>query len=299
MNDAVNDDAVDGEGVEDGGIRPPRLTVRGLSAGYPGRRVIEGLDLEVAPGRMTMIIGANACGKSTLLGVLARLRPPLAGHVELDGVDVAAIGRRAYAQNVGLLPQHPTAPDGLSVAELVSRGRHPHRGVFQRWSATDSAHVDDAMARTGLSALADRPVGDLSGGQRQRVWIAMALAQDPQILLLDEPTTFLDLSHQLEVLDLLRELNRTRGTTIVVVMHELNLAARYADELVVMCEGRIVAQGDPSAVLTPAVVSEAFALEALVMPDPLTGTPLVVPVPGGASIGADRNEEDPRGKENP
>jgi len=265
----------------------PRLTAHGLAAGYPGRRVIEDLDLEIAPGRITMIIGANACGKSTLLGVLARLRAPLDGRVELDGADVSTIPRRRFARTVGLLPQHPVAPDGLSVAELVARGRHPHRGVFQRWNAEDSARVDDAMARTGVSELADRPLGDLSGGQRQRVWIAMALAQNPQILLLDEPTTFLDLSHQLEVLDLLRELNRTQGTTIVVVLHELNMAARYADELVVMSQGRIVAHGEPTAVLTREVVSEAFALDALVIPDPLTHTPLVIPVPGGAHAPAD------------
>ncbi len=265
----------------------PRLAVRGLAAGYPGRRVIDGLDLEFAPGRITMIIGANACGKSTLLSVLARVNAPLAGTIELDGVDVATLGRRRFAQSVGLLPQHPTAPDGLTVAELVSRGRHPHRGVFQRWSAADTARVDDAMLKTGVSALADRPVGDLSGGQRQRVWIAMALAQEPRVLLLDEPTTFLDLSHQIEVLDLLRTLNRTDGTTIVVVLHELNLAARYADDLIVMRDGRVVAQGSPSEVLTREVVSQAFDLDALVIPDPLTSTPLVIPVPGGAHAAAD------------
>lgn len=265
----------------------PALSVRGLSAGYPGRTVIDGLDLGFAPGRITMIIGANASGKSTLLGTLARLRPPLAGAVELDGTDVSHIGRRAFARQVGLLPQHPSAPDGITVAELVSRGRHPHRGVFQRWSAEDSAIVDDAMARTGVTELADRAVGDLSGGQRQRVWIAMALAQSPRILLLDEPTTFLDLSHQLEVLDLLRELNRTQGTTIVVVLHELNLAARYADDLVVLHEGRVVAHGTPSDVLTADVVSTAFALDALVIPDPLTATPLIVPIPGGAHTPAE------------
>ncbi|MFT4214548.1 MAG: ABC transporter ATP-binding protein [Microbacterium sp.] len=257
----------------------PVLSARGLAAGYPGRRVIDGLDLQITPGVITMIIGANACGKSTLLGTLARLRPPLEGVVELDGVDVARMPRTRYARTVGLLPQQPTAPDGLSVAELVARGRHPHRGVFQRWSAADSAIVDDAMIRTGVADLADRAVGDLSGGQRQRVWIAMALAQDPQILLLDEPTTFLDVSHQLDVLDLLRELNRTRGTTIVAVLHELNLAARFADELVVMSQGRIVAQGAPGEVLTAEVVAEAFGLEALIIPDPLTQTPLVIPVP--------------------
>lgn len=265
----------------------PRLTARGLAAGYPGRRVIENLDLEFAPGRMTMIIGANACGKSTLLSVLARVNQPLGGAVELDGVDIQTIPRRRFAQSVGLLPQHPTAPDGLTVAELVARGRHPHRSVFQRWSADDTARVEAAMAKTGVTPLADRAVGDLSGGQRQRVWIAMALAQEPRVLLLDEPTTFLDLSHQIEVLDLLRTLNRTDGTTIVVVLHELNLAARYADDLVIMCDGRVVAHGAPSDVLTPDVVSSAFDLEALVIPDPLTTTPLVIPVPGGTHVPAD------------
>lgn len=266
---------------------PPRLHVRGLDAGYPGRTVIQGLDLAVAPGRTTMIIGANACGKSTLLGTLARLRAPQAGIVTLDDVDVARIPRTTYARAVGLLPQHPIAPDGITVAELVARGRHPHRGLFRRWSDHDTAIVDDALRRTGTAELAGRPVGDLSGGQRQRVWIAMALAQDPAVLLLDEPTTFLDLSHQIEVLDLLRDLNRTRGTTIVAVLHDLNLAARYADELVVMSNGRIIAQGAPHAVLTAEVVAEAFALDALVIPDPLTATPLVVPVPGGAHVVAD------------
>ncbi len=257
----------------------PRLAARGLAAGYPGRRVIEGLDLEITPGRVTMIIGANASGKSTLLGALARLRAPLAGRIELDGADVAGIPRRRFAQSVGLLPQHPTAPDGVSVAELVGRGRHPHRGVFQRWSAADAERVDEAMAWTGVADLAERAVGDLSGGQRQRVWIAMALAQDPRILLLDEPTTFLDLTHQIEVLDLLRSLNRTRGTTVVAVLHDLNLAARYADELVVMRGGAIVAHGAPGEVLTEQVVADAFGLRALVIPDPLAGTPLVIPIP--------------------
>ncbi|NYF14204.1 iron complex transport system ATP-binding protein [Pseudoclavibacter sp. JAI123] len=265
----------------------PRLSARGLSAGYPSRTVIEGLDLDITPGRITMIIGANACGKSTLLGVLARLTTPLAGSVRLDDVDVASIPRRRFAQTVGMLPQHPTAPDGLTVAELVSRGRHPHRGLFDRWGQADTKHVDEAMRRTGVAELADRPVGDLSGGQRQRVWIAMSLAQNPKVLLLDEPTTFLDLSHQLEVLDLLVSLNRREGTTIVVVLHELNLAARYADELIVMRDGRIVASGAPTDVLTKEVVADAFALDALVMPDPLTKTPLIVPVPGGAHTGSE------------
>ncbi|AXA96010.1 ABC transporter ATP-binding protein [Microbacterium sp. PM5] len=261
----------------------PRLTARALAAGYPGRRVIDGLDLEIAPGRVTMIIGANASGKSTLLGTLARLHAPLAGRVEIDGADVRGIPRRSLAQTVGLLPQHPTAPDGVTVAELVGRGRHPRRGLLQRWSAQDTARVDEAMAWTGITELAERPVGDLSGGQRQRVWIAMALAQDPRILLLDEPTTFLDLSHQLEVLDLLRELNRERGTTVVAVLHDLNLAARYADDLVVMHAGAIIAHGAPAEVMTAETIRRAFGLSALVIPDPLTATPIVIPVPSTSS----------------
>ena len=265
----------------------PVLRANGLAAGYADRRVIDGLDVEFAPGRITMVIGANACGKSTLLGALARVHPPQAGTVTLDETDVATLPRRRFARAVGLLPQQPSAPDGLTVAELVSRGRHPHRGIFQRWSSHDSERVDAAMAMTGVAALAERAVGVLSGGQRQRVWIAMALAQEPRILLLDEPTTFLDLSHQIEVLDLLRELNRTAGTTIIAVLHELNLAARYADELIVMCEGRIVAQGAPADVLTTEVVAEAFGLDALVMPDPLTDTPLIIPIPGGAHAAVD------------
>ncbi|WP_159500826.1 ABC transporter ATP-binding protein [Microbacterium sp. 18062] len=270
-------------------VTTPRLTVHGLAAGYPGRRVIESLDLEIAPERITIVIGANACGKSTLLGTLARLHKPLGGRVELDGVDIHSVPRRRFARTVGLLPQHPLAPEGTPVAELVARGRHPHRGVFQRWSAEDSARVDDAMARADVASLAERPMGDLSGGQRQRVWIAMALAQDPRILLLDEPTTFLDLSHQIEVLDLLRDLNRRSGTTVVAVLHDLNLAARYADDLIVMSEGRVVAHGLPTDVLTSRIVAEAFGLEALVIPDPLTATPLVVPVP--RAVGAEAGVE--------
>jgi iron complex transport system ATP-binding protein len=266
---------------------PARLSVHGLAVGYPGRPVIEGLDLAFSPGRVTAVIGANACGKSTLLSALARVLTPSAGRIELDGVDAASLSRRRFAQQVGLLPQQPTAPDGLTVAELVSRGRHPHRGVFARWSPADSATVDAAMERTGVAALADRPIGDLSGGQRQRVWIAMALAQEPRILLLDEPTTFLDLSHQIEVLDLMRALNRDTGTTVVAVLHELNLAARYADDLIVMSQGRVLAQGAPGDVLTREVVATAFDLDALVIADPLTQTPLVIPVPGGAHAPAD------------
>ena len=251
--------------------------VDGLAAGYPGRRVIDGLDLDIAPGRLTVIIGANASGKSTLLSTLARLRAPLAGRVTLDGDDIAGMPRRSLAQSVGLLPQHPIAPDGVTVAELVSRGRHPHRGALGRWRSDDARVVADAMVQTGVADLADRPVDDLSGGQRQRVWIAMALAQQPRALLLDEPTSFLDLAHQIDVLELLRRINRTQGTTVVAVLHELALAARYADDLVVMADGAVIAHGAPGDVLTPATVGAAFGLDAVVIPDPVTGSPLVIP----------------------
>jgi iron complex transport system ATP-binding protein len=261
----------------------PRLVARGLAAGYHDRRVIDGLDIDIAPGKVTALVGANACGKSTLLSTLARIIPAQGGTITLDGTDVRDIPRRQLARRLGMLPQQPTAPDGLAVAELVARGRYPHRGALARWTAQDDAAVDEALEATGMTEFADRPIGELSGGQRQRAWIAMALAQQPRIMLLDEPTTFLDLTHQLDVLDLLRRMNRERGTTVVVVLHELNLAARYADELVVMGAGRIVAQGTPHDVITSAVLAEAFALDALVIPDPLTSTPLVIPVPKGIS----------------
>lgn len=257
----------------------PTLVARGLSLGYPRRRVIDGLDIAIAPGRVTVVIGANASGKSTLLGGFARLHRPLAGSITLGDRDIHTIPRREFARAVGLLPQQPIAPEGTPVGELVARGRHPHRGVLARWSPEDTRRVDRAMALADVAALADRPMGDLSGGQRQRAWIAMSLAQDPRILLLDEPTTFLDISHQIEVLDLMRRLNRETGTTIVAVLHELNLAARYADDLVVMCDGRILAHGPASDVLTREIVAEAFGLDAVVTDDPLSHTPLVLPVP--------------------
>ncbi len=257
--------------------RAPTLEARALRAGYAGRVVVDGLDLAVPRRAVTVVVGANACGKSTMLKTLARALRPLGGTVLLDGADVAGLPSRAFARSVGMLPQDPVAPDGLSVADLVGRGRHPHHGWLERWSSQDDDVVAQALAATGTTDLADRHVDELSGGQRQRVWIAMALAQDPDVLLLDEPTTFLDLTHQLEVLDLLRDLNRGRGTTIVMVLHDLNLAARYADHLVVMADGAVLAQGAPATVITPEVLRAAFRLEALVMPDPVTGAPMIVP----------------------
>lgn len=257
--------------------RAPSLEARALRVGYPGRVVVEGLDLTLPARGVTVVVGANACGKSTVLKAFARALRPLAGVVLLDGVDVARVPSRAFARALGMLPQDPVAPDGLCVADLVGRGRHPHHGWLDRWTSHDDEVVAEALRVTGTADLADRHVDELSGGQRQRVWIAMALAQDPDVLLLDEPTTFLDLTHQLEVLDLLCDLNRTRGTTIVMVLHDLNLAARYADHLVVMAEGAVLAQGAPAEVITPDVLRAAFRLDALVMADPVTGAPMIVP----------------------
>ncbi|WP_291046257.1 ABC transporter ATP-binding protein [Herbiconiux sp.] len=255
-----------------------RLSASALSLGYGDRTVIEGLDLEVPPGRVTAIVGANACGKSTLLRSMSRLLAPRAGHVLLDGKEVHRMPAKQLARTMGLLPQSPIAPEGITVSDLVGRGRHPHQGIFTRWSAADDAAVADALDATDTAGLADRPVDELSGGQRQRVWIAMALAQQTELLLLDEPTTFLDVSHQVEVLDLLTDLNRRRGTTIVMVLHDLNLAARYADHLVALAGGRVHAAGDPTAVLTEEVVRTVFGLDSRVIPDPVSGKPLMLPI---------------------
>ncbi|MFH8594096.1 ABC transporter ATP-binding protein [Streptomyces rimosus] len=265
-----------------------RLAARDLTLAYEDRTVVDGLDLDIPPGAVTVVVGPNACGKSTLLRALGRLLKPRRGTVLLDGTDLARIPTKKIAQALGLLPQTPVAPEAITVADLVSRGRQPHQYWWRQWSGADERAVAEAMARTDVTRLADRPVDELSGGQRQRVWIAMALAQETDVLLLDEPTTYLDIAHQVEVLDLIRQLNHDRGRTVVAVLHDLNQAARYADHLVAMKEGRIVAQGHPSAVVTAGLVREVFGLESVVVPDPVTGSPLVVPgrpwqAPGGGA----------------
>lgn len=254
------------------------LVAESVFAGYADRPVIHDLSLAVPPGRITAIVGANACGKSTLLRCLSRLLRPERGQVLLDGKSVHRIPPRELARQLGLLPQSLVAPDGVTVADLVSRGRHPHQGMLGRWTREDDLAVASALEATGTADLADREVDELSGGQRQRVWIAMSLAQQTDILLLDEPTTFLDISHQVEVLDLLTDLNRDRGATIVMVLHDLNLAARYADVLVAMTDGRIHAAGPPEAVLTPGTIREVFGLESRVMVDPTSGKPMMLPL---------------------
>ncbi|WP_116451454.1 ABC transporter ATP-binding protein [Blastococcus litoris] len=254
------------------------LTAEELTLAYGERTVIEGLDLVVPAGRITGIVGANACGKSTLLRSMSRLLAPRVGHVLLDGRSVHRMPAKELARTLGLLPQSPIAPEGITVADLVGRGRHPHQGVFTRWSREDDAAVAAALEATQTTELAERSVDELSGGQRQRVWIAMALAQQTDLLLLDEPTTFLDVAHQVEVLDLLTDLNRTRGTTVVMVLHDLNLAARYADHLVALADGRVHAVGQPAEVLTEDTVRAVFGLDSRVISDPTSGRPLMLPI---------------------
>jgi iron complex transport system ATP-binding protein len=254
------------------------LSAESLSLGYADRTVIRGLDLEVATGEVSVIVGANACGKSTLLRSMSRLLAPREGRVVLDGKEVHRLPAKELARTLGLLPQSPIAPEGITVSDLVGRGRHPHQGMLSRWTKDDDLAVAEALEATHTVELADRAVDELSGGQRQRVWIAMSLAQRTDILLLDEPTTFLDVNHQVEVLDLLTDLNRTRGTTVVMVLHDINLAARYADRLIALADGGVYAQGSPAEVLDEDMVRAVFGLDSRVIVDPTSGAPIMLPI---------------------
>lgn len=261
-------------------VEPPaRLRAVDANLAYDSRVVSERLCVDVPNGSFTVIVGPNACGKSTLLRALSRLLAPTAGHVLLDGRSLRSYRPKEAAQRIGLLPQTSTAPDGITVSELVARGRFPYQRLVRQWTAADEEAVRRAMAATDVAGLADREIAQLSGGQRQRVWAAMAIAQETPILLLDEPTTFLDISHQIELLDVFAELNAA-GTTIAAVLHDLNQAARYASHLIVMRDGAIVAGGPPNDVLTAELVEEVFGLPCLVIDDPVAGTPLVVPAAG-------------------
>ncbi|MFQ1002146.1 ABC transporter ATP-binding protein [Modestobacter sp. SSW1-42] len=255
-----------------------RLAADRVRLAYGDKVVVHDLDLQLTDGSFTAIVGPNGCGKSTLLRALGRLLRPTGGSVLLDGRVITSTPTREVAKVLGMLPQTPLAPEGLTVADLVARGRHPHQSWLRQWSSDDEAVVTEALTWTDMADLADAPVDALSGGQRQRAWISMALAQGTDLLLLDEPTTYLDLAHQVDVLELIARLHTERGRTVAVVLHDLNLAARYAQRLVAMKDGVLVASGTPAEVLTEQLLAEVFELEARVVPDPVTGTPMVVPV---------------------
>nr|WP_233521893.1 ABC transporter ATP-binding protein [Streptomyces triticagri] len=252
------------------------LSAREVTLSYGAAPVVKGVSLEVPHGGLTVIVGPNGCGKSTLLKSFARVLKPVSGHIALHGRDVRALRGRDFARQVALLPQSPIAPEGITVQGLVRRGRHPHHTLLRQWSPDDDRAIALALERAGMTELAEAQAGDLSGGQRQRAWIAMVLAQDTEVILLDEPTTFLDISHQYDLLELCAELNRD-GRTIVAVLHDLNQAARFASHLVVMNHGEVVAEGAPHDVLTAELVAEVFQLDCDIVPDPRTATPMVIP----------------------
>ena len=253
------------------------LGARALSLGYGATPIVDGLTVDLLAGAVTAIVGPNACGKSTLLRGLARLLKPAAGQVILDGSDIAGLRTRDVARRLGLLPQSSIAPEGITVADLVTRGRFPHQTMLRQFTYDDQRAVADAMAATGVTAIAGRPVDELSGGQRQRVWVAMVLAQQTPLILLDEPTTFLDIAHQIELLELFADLNHEQGRTIIAVLHDLNHACRFADEIIAMKDGAIVAHGNPAEVITADLVEEVYGLRCQIITDPETGTPLVIP----------------------
>lgn len=255
-----------------------RLYARDLKLGYGNLAILEQIAIDIPDGKITALIGANGSGKSTLLRALGRVLDPQGGSVFLDGKAIATLPRKEVARTMAMLPQSPISPEGLTVRELCRFGRHPHKALLSRSSAHDEAVVGAALSAAGLEDLAERPLDRLSGGQRQRAWIAMALAQETPILLLDEPTTFLDIAHQIEVLQLLRTLNRTSGRTVVMVLHDLNQAAQYADHLIAVADGAIHATGKPEDLLTPELVRHVFGIEAVVVPHPVDNSPLCLPI---------------------
>ncbi|UJA07313.1 ABC transporter ATP-binding protein [Streptomyces collinus] len=263
-----------------------RLSAENVTLAYDQRVIAEQLSVEIPDHSFTVIVGPNACGKSTLLRALARMLKPNRGRVLLDGQVIQSLPAKKVARTLGLLPQSSIAPDGITVGDLVGRGRYPHQGILRQWSADDERVVQESMAQTGVAELADRYVDELSGGQRQRVWIAMALAQQTPLLLLDEPTTYLDIQHQIDVLDLCAELHEAQGRTLVAVLHDLNHAARYATHLIALRGGEVIAEGAPNDIVTAGLVEEVFGLRCQIIDDPETGTPLVVPAARRARLTA-------------
>ncbi|MCV2513855.1 iron-enterobactin ABC transporter ATP-binding protein [Leclercia pneumoniae] len=262
---------------------PTRLRGENLTLGYGKKTVAQDLNVSIPDGHFTAIIGPNGCGKSTLLRTLSRLMTPLAGSVYLDGEQIQRYASKEVARRIGLLAQNATTPGDITVQELVARGRYPHQPLFTRWRKEDEAAVTRAMQATGITDLAAESVDTLSGGQRQRAWIAMVLAQETAIMLLDEPTTWLDISHQIDLLELLSELNRTQGYTLAAVLHDLNQACRYATHLIALRDGKIVAEGAPKAIVTPDLIEQIYGMRCMIIDDPVAGTPLVVPLGKGAA----------------
>ena len=253
------------------------LETKKLTLAYEGTPILRNIDLAIPPGKITVLVGANGCGKSTLLRGLARLLKAKSGKVYLDGKDISQLKSKTVAQKLAILSQSPVAPEGLTVRNLVAMGRYPYQHWLQQWSKEDEIKIEEALSITGTTEIAERLLNSLSGGQRQRAWIAMVLAQDTNILLLDEPTTYLDLAHQIELLDLLQQLHETKGKTIVMVLHDLNLACRYADYLVAVKQGKIYTMGSPKQVMTEDMVQEVFGLKCRIIPDPLVHTPMCIP----------------------
>ncbi len=255
-----------------------RLKADRVTIGYDKRVISESLSVDIPDGAFTVIVGPNACGKSTLLRALSRLLAPSSGSVLLDGKAISSYPAKEVARRLGLLPQSSIAPDGIRVADLVARGRYPHQKLIRQWSKDDEAAVVEAMVSTGVTELSGRLVDELSGGQRQRVWVAMVLAQQTPLMLLDEPTTFLDIAYQIDLLELCSELNKTKGRTLVAVLHDLNHACRYADHIIAMKDGAIVAEGRPADIITADLVHDVFGLPCRIIDDPESHTPLVIPL---------------------
>jgi iron-siderophore transport system ATP-binding protein len=280
-----------GIGPQDAG-RLDRLRADGVTIGYDARVISTGLSVQIPDNEFTVIIGPNACGKSTLLRALARMLAPSAGSILLDGQMISSYPSKEVARRLGLLPQSSVAPDGITVADLVARGRYPHQRLLRQWSRKDEQIVAEALAATNVADLADRSVDELSGGQRQRVWLAMALAQQTPILLLDEPTTYLDIAHQIEMLDLCADLHAKQNRTLVAVLHDLNHACRYATHLIAMRSGQVLAAGRPADIVTAELVEDVFGLACRIIDDPETGTPLIIPLARAALRRADLHHPD-------